>query len=335
MHILVTGAAGFLGREVVEQLLARGDKVRALIRSEAKAGPLRERGVEIVLGDIRSPEVARTAVQGMDAIYHCAAAVGAHFTGREIWDTNLNGVRALLDAVQEAGRGRVVLVSSVNVLGTRNLDPATEETPSRRSNDPAADVKIEAEKLALDSHVKGVDIAIVRPGFIYGPGDPHNLPKLARAVERGKFRFIGSRDNIVPIVHVGDAARAVVLAGSVPAARGRVYNVTDGSRTTVAELVQVIAQTLGCSMPTKQLPFAVPQLACVAFDVIGLVRKFNAPVTRASLRFLGTSRFIDISRARQELGYEPRISIKDGVPASLRELKATTSENVHAASHVP
>jgi nucleoside-diphosphate-sugar epimerase len=333
MMFLVTGAGGFLGSHVVEHLLAKGETVRALVRDAGKAEALRRRGVEVIAGDVRSPEDLRSIVRGADVILHCAAAVGPHFSKREIYETNLTGVRNLLDAVEQAGRGRVVLMSSVNVLGTCNLDSATEELPYRRSNDPAADVKIEAEQLAQSSLVKGVDVVIVRPGFIYGPGDPHNLPKLAQAIERGKFRFIGSRDNIVPIVHVSDAARAVILAGTVPAARGKIYNVTDGSRTTIGELADTIAQTLGCPPPQKRLPFFVPQLACVLFDVIGLVKKVKAPINRASLRFLGTSRFVDIGRARQELGYAPQVSVKDGIPASLRELRPSSSESAHVSSH--
>jgi nucleoside-diphosphate-sugar epimerase len=215
----------------------------------------------------------------------------------------------------------VVLLSSVNVLGTHDLDPATEDLPCRRSGDPAADVKIEAEQLALDEHRRhGLDVTILRPGFIYGPRDTRNLPKLAGAVRRGKFAFIGSRDNVVPIVHVSDVVQAMLLAAQAPAARGRVYHVTDGSRTTVGAFVDYLAELLHCPPPQKVLPYAVPYLGCVVFEAWGWLRgrPAAAPITRASLRFLGTSRFVDVRRAREELGYDPRVTYREGVATTLR-----------------
>jgi nucleoside-diphosphate-sugar epimerase len=101
----------------------------------------------------------------------------------------------------------------------------------------------------------------------------------------------------------------------------------------MGELADCIAQTLGCPPPQKTLPFFVPQLACVLFDLIGLVRKVNGPINRPGLRFVGTSRFVDISRARQELGYTPEVSFRDGIPASVRWLKQSPLGTVHDASH--
>jgi len=321
MTNLITGATGFVGSQLVDDLLLRNEGVRALIRDRDKADGLRQRGVQVVVGDVRSPDVFRALLENVEVVYHCAAAVGPQFSKREIYETNLTGVRYLLEALGSAQLGRLVLLSSVNVLGTRDLDPATEDLPCRRSRDPAADVKIEAERLALDYHRRGVDVTVIRPGFIYGPRDPHNLPKLVRAVQRGKFAFLGSRDNVVPIVHVSDVAQAMLLAGRTPAASGRVYQITDGSRTTVGELVDELARQLGCAAPRKVLPYFVPWLGCQVFDVLRLFTSKPAPINRAGLRFLGTSRYVDISRARRELGYEPRVFYREGIAAAVRCIK--------------
>jgi nucleoside-diphosphate-sugar epimerase len=322
MITLVTGATGFVGSHVVDALRERDDAVRVLIRDGQKADGFRERGMEVVVGDLRDAAVMGEAVRGVNVIHHCGAAVGP-YSKKEIYATNLGGVRTLLDAVRNAGRARIVLLSSVNVLGTRNLDPATEVTPYQYSGDPAADVKIEAEKLALDYHRQfGVDVTILRPCFIYGPRDPHNLPKLISSMQRGKFRFIGSRDNIVPIVHVEDVARAMLLAAGKPAARGRIYQISDGSRTSIGDLVNQLAELLHCPKPEKVLPYLVPRLGCSVFEWLqrlGL-RKKPGPVTRASLRFVGTSRYIDIRRAREELGYTPQITLQEGLGPSVSQI---------------
>jgi len=324
MLTLVTGAAGFVGRHVVQACLASGQSVRALLRDPDRAGDLRARGVEVVTGDTRDAAPVTAAVQGVDVVHHCAAAVGPQYSKREIFDTNSLGVRRVLEALRQAGRGKLVLLSSINVLGTRHLDRATEDLPCRRSGDPAADVKIEAERLALDYHHRhGVKLTILRPGFIYGPGDTRNLPKLVEAIRRGRFVYIGSRHNVVPIVHVQDVVRAMLLAAAAPASDGRIYHVTDGSRTTIGELVDLLAQLGGCPPPRRVLPYWMPRAACTVSEWLGRLRLRRGPprITRASLRFLGTSRSVDIGRATEELGYHPAVSFREGVAATLQALK--------------
>ena len=331
---LVTGATGFVGHRLAEVLLARGESIRALVRNPAQAESLRERGIAVIVGDIRDPDAVARAVQGIDMILHCAAAVGDRYTGREIRETNLEGVRRLLEGARAARVGRVVLLSSVNVLGTLNLDPATENLPCRKSHDPAADVKIEAERLALQvAHEPGPEVVILRPGFIYGPGDHGNLPRIIRALRRGKFAYIGSRDHVIPIVHVDDVVHATLLAAQAPGADGRVYLITDGSRTTIGEFIDLLSGLLGCPRPLKVLPAFIPRFACVVFDGLRLVfPRCPAPIRRSGVRFLGTSRFVDIRRAREELGYAPRTSYREGLAEVVRGLVEPAEEKTDAYS---
>jgi nucleoside-diphosphate-sugar epimerase len=336
MTTLVTGATGFVGRQVLDRLLARGGVVRALVRDPARAAELQARGVQVHIGDIRDQAAVEAAVRGAVVIHHCAAAVGPHFLKREIYDTNLSGVGNVLEALARQGAGRLVLLSSINVLGTRNLDPATEDLPCRRSRDPAADVKIEAEALAQDYHRRGVHVTILRPGFIYGPGDPHNVPRLASALQRGKFAYIGSRANIVPIIHVSDVASAMLLAAAAPAS-GRVYHISDGSRTSIGDFVGCLAELLGCPPPERILPYVVPKVGCVLFEMLGRLhlRRGPAPISRPALRFLGTSRFVDIRRARDELGYTPMIGYRDGLADTVARVGGRLHEQASAAVSAP
>jgi nucleoside-diphosphate-sugar epimerase len=328
---LVTGATGFVGSHVVDALLGRGEIVRALVRDPKKAPALEGRGVQVVVGNLLDRQALAAAVERADSIYHCAAA-GADSSKKAIYETNLGGVRQLCEAMQHARAGRLVLVSGINVLGMRNHDRATEDLPYVRSGDPAADVKIEAEQAAMGFYRQGkIDLAIVRPGLIYGPGDGHNLPKLVDSIRRGKFAFIGSCDNVVPIVHVRDVAEALLLAGRARAASGNIYHITDGSRTTIGELVNLIADALDCRRPTRVLPYFIPYLACIAFELRARLGPMliEPPITRAALRLLGTSRFVDIRRARLQLGYAPSISCRDGIPDTLRWISE------HGVAHEP
>ena len=136
-------------------------------------------------------------------------------------NVNFGGVRNVLNAARDAGSVRVVLLSSINVLGTRNIDHAVETLPTRREREPHADVKIDAEEYAAKLHREnGVDVVILRPGLIYGPGE-RNIAKLVETLRRGKFSYIGGRDHIVPIVHVRDVVQAMLLAARTSTAESR------------------------------------------------------------------------------------------------------------------
>jgi nucleoside-diphosphate-sugar epimerase len=319
MTALVTGGAGFLGKRVVEELLARGQSVCALVRKPEQAEALRRSGARTIIGDVRDA-ATRQAVRDAQVVYHCAAAVGPSYSAQDIFDVNLGGARNVMEAMCDGGRGRVVLVSTINVLGLRSFDNATEDFPCRRAGEPNADVKIEVEHLARRlHHQRALDVVIVRPPLIYGPRE-HNIPRILSAVRRVKFAYIGSRENLVPMVHIDDAAQAILLAGSVAGANGRIYHFSDGARTTMGELIDTLAELIGCTPPQKVLPYMVPAVACRVFEWLRRLRLMRGPgpINRNSLRFLGTSRSLDITRARQELGYEPKVGFRHAIAATVR-----------------
>jgi nucleoside-diphosphate-sugar epimerase len=315
--ILITGATGFVGTHLTRELLKKDYSVRTLIHQRSGANAL-SAGVEEVVGDIRDPKTLSQAVKGAKIIFHCAAAHSTR-TKEEIEDTNVRGVLNLLEAVRQAGSGRVILMSSINVLGSCELDNATEEMPYQYSHEPHADAKIEAERLAIRYHQEhGLDIIILRPGFIYGRGEPY-LPKLAYAISNGKFAYIGSQNNIAPLVHVNDVVRAMLLAAEKPSTKGQIYHITDGSETTVRELVELLATHLHCPKPKKIVPQVFAKIACTACERLHI----RSPITRTALRFLGTSRRINITKAKKELGYSPQINLPEGLRDSLNGISQT------------
>lgn len=318
---LVTGAGGFIGRHVVDQLIAAGAGVRALVRYPDQAAGWPERGIDVIVGDVREPPVVQAATQDVAVVYHCAAATAERCGKAEIYETGLTGLRHVLEGLRRAGGGRLVLLSGLSVLGLRSYEAPAEDLPYSRSGDPEIDVKIDAEQLALDYCGKrGIDVTILRAGFIYGPGDRRNLPKLVEAVRGGKVVYIGSRNNVVPLVHVDDMVRALLLAGQSSTAGGRIYHITDGSRTTIGEFVSHLAELLDSRAPWLWLPYVLPYLGCVSFELLSRVcgGPVPAPLSRSELLFLGTSRFVDLSRARSELGYSPRVGYRDGLPPALQ-----------------
>jgi nucleoside-diphosphate-sugar epimerase len=332
---LVAGATGFVGSHLIDALLARRLRVRALVRDVNKAADLEHRGVEVVVGDMIDAKTWNNAVRGADTIYHCAAVTENEVSASQAHEANLTGLRNLLDAVRSAGRGRVVLLTGLSVLGVRDLDNATEDLPRRRRGDPDIDAKVEAEELALQYHEQyGVDLTILRPSFIYGPRDLRNLPSLVNAIRAGKFIYLGSRQNIVPLVHVQDAVRAMLLAASSERARGRVYHIADGTRTTMEEVVTFLACHIGAEPPRHVLPvFSARAVWLLGAQLVRFGCLHRAPLTWSELLFVGTSRFVDVSRAEDELGYAPRVMFREGMAATLKWIDEKENEHSSRPSH--
>ena len=214
----------------------------------------------------------------------------------------------------------------MNVYGIKSFDRITEETPLRRSGEAHADAKIDGDELALeyaDQH--GLDITILRPGLIYGHGERH-LPRMADAIQRGKFVFIGSRGNVVPLVSVSDMVQAMLLAAQSPRSEARVFNITDGSPSTIGDLVGHLASLMNCPLPTRVLPYFLPWLVCTVFDRLGR----SGPINRTTLRFLGTSRFADIQYARDELGFQPKVGLRQGLEASMDWIGQASAVKAHS-----
>jgi nucleoside-diphosphate-sugar epimerase len=319
MTALVTGATGFIGSHVVDALWLNEGHVHALVRDPAKAVGLRERGVHVTVGDMRDRSVLDAALREVDTVFHCAAAGGEYLSRRELFAHNPEGARQLFDAARSAG-AHVILLSGLNVLGLRNLDPAVEDLPRRRSKDASTDVKIAIEELATQAAERySQRITVLRPGFVYGPRDERNLPRLLQAIRLGKFSYIGSADNVVPIIHVSDVVQAMLLAAATPGTGLRIYHITDGSRTTMGDVAGYLASLIDCPPPQRRVPYALAWLVCVAFDWLRPLRHGRpGPVTRSALFFVGRSRAVDIGRAARELGFAPRVGYREGMAAALR-----------------
>jgi dihydroflavonol-4-reductase len=326
MTHLVTGATGFLGSHFVQALVARQQSVRALVRAPQKAAELENRGVDVRVADIRDPEGVAAAVRDVRVVFHCAAAGGIHPSKQAIQSTNLIGLRNVLDAIRQTDSARLVFVSGLSVLGMRNLASATEDLPWKKSGDVEADVKVRGEQLILDYHAQhNVDAVILRPSIVYGPGN-NNLSQVLRAIRDGSFAYIGSRANIVPLIHIDDFVEVAFLAAHSAQAKGRIYHITDGTQTTIGEIVDCLADWSGLARPRLVLPYAIPYIGCLVFEMLQRLhlRAKQTPVNRATLRFLGTSRSVSICKAQEELGFAPKVFPREGIATMFQQLEKKT-----------
>src|SRR2546430_7510904 len=224
---LITGATGQLGSHIAALLAERGEHVRALVRPSSDMSFLRDRGVELVPGNLHDADSLKRAFDSADIVYHCAARVADWGAWSQFETETVTATRNVLDACRAAKVGRLLHVSSISVYGRpRRGRLITEDTPLGRRFmwwDYYPRAKLLAENL-----VRQYDGAwtIVRPSWIYGPRDRISMPRVVPVLRSGKAPIIGSGDNLLNIIFAGDVAAGAILAANHPGAVGQVYNLS-------------------------------------------------------------------------------------------------------------
>jgi nucleoside-diphosphate-sugar epimerase len=324
VSVLVTGAGGFLGRVVVARLLESGDtRVRCLVRRKEQAAGLERLAqstpgaeLECVVGDLLSTGGARRAVAGAETIYHLAAALGGGYS--EMVMNTVVGSRKLLDAIEEPGRTRMVLVSSFAVYGTADLPPGTrvderaplEPHPTRRGAYCYA--KLEQEKLCAErARSTGMKLSVVRPGVIYGPGGARFSPRVGVQLP-GLFLHLG-RGNEVPFTFVENCADAVVTVGRHEESWGEVYNVVDDETYTSSEYLRAYRRHVE-RIRYVTLPFALTMF--MSRCVEGYHRRSRgqlpAVFTPYKTRSLWVGNRFSNGKLRA-LGWAPRVGLEEAM----------------------
>jgi nucleoside-diphosphate-sugar epimerase len=315
---LVTGATGLLGSHVVDLLAARGERVRALVRPGDDAQRLIELGVEVRRGDLGDAASLAAAVSGVERVLHCAAKTGPWGPEAEYLRANVWGLRALIEASLAAGVRRFVHVSSITVHGNDVRGAADETAPLRIEPNPYSRTKVAGERLlARLIRERAAPVTIVRPGWIYGPRDAASFARFAGMIRDGKMLTIGSGANHVPLIHVRDAAEGVILASEAPSAAGRVYLLVNDERVTQRDYLTAIARELGVSAPSRRIPYRVALALGAASEAVGHLAGRQPPLMRYGLQLLGGENRFIITRARKELGFEPRAPLAEGVRESV------------------
>jgi len=321
----VTGAAGFLGRPLTELLLARDEQVRMLVRPEDRVGSLSATGADVRRADINDHAAVATALRGVDQVLHCAARTGPWGPAAAYEQTNVRALENLVRAAQTAGVSRLVHVSSVTVHGNDVGGAADEDAPLRSEPNPYSRSKVAAEQLlARMISEEGAPVTIVRPGWIYGPGDTASFARLARQVETGRMMTVGSGENHLPLIYVRDAAQGVLLAGLAAAAAGKRYLLVNDEPVTQRAFLTAIAAELGARPPRYRIPYRLALgLGATAEGLWRLTgRAEPPPLMRYGLQLLGGENRFSIGRARRYLGFEPQVGMAEGIRLSAEWYRA-------------
>ena len=316
---LVTGATGFLGGRLAAELVGRGYRVRALSRRGHGLEALEGLGVEVVRGDLGDPGSLVRAASGCALAFHAAGRVSDWGPREAFFRANADGTRNLAAACGEARVGRLVHVSSLTVLGLpRDGRVLTEESPVPLPApfDLYSASKLAGERAVREAHGRcGLATTVVRPGAIWGPGDPNVVPRIVRLLSRGALPYVDGGRNLLGLSHVENLVQGLVLAAERPAAAGQLYHVTDGEEVTAREAVDAIALALGVPPPRLSLPYGVVVTAAALVEgaARALRRRRPPPLTRYGARFVSCHARYDLGKARRELGSAPLVSFREGV----------------------
>ena len=318
MRSLVTGATGFTGGHLARALLARGDTVSALVRvNGAAAAALSQAGATLVVGDLRDPAALAAATAGVEVVYHVAAIYRqAGLPDDTYRAVNATAVRQLIEAAAAGGVRRVVHCSTVGVHGDVEHPPANEDAPLN-PGDIYQVSKLEGERLAVDAAARlGIEVTIVRPTGIYGPGD-RRLLRLFRGVARRRWVTLGPGEIYYHLTFIDDLVEGFRLCGTHPSAANRTYILAGAEVTTLNALVALVAEGAGVPVPSRHLPVWPFRAAGVACEAVCAPFGLEPPIHRRRVDFFTKSRAFDITRARTEIGFAPRVGLRQGIRHTL------------------
>jgi nucleoside-diphosphate-sugar epimerase len=309
-----------VGYAVARRLAETGYHVRAMLRDPSKPGPLKGLPIELVPGDLAAPETLPATVKGVQKVVHAAAHVGDWGPAEQYRAINVIALEHFVTAAaREPSFERWVQISSLGVYPGRDHH-GTDETAEIDVHglDGYTRTKAEAE-IVLATHVdRGFPAVILRPGFIYGPGDRHVLPRIMEKLRSGTMKLIGNGRKLLNNTYVGNLVEAVELALESDRAIGETFNIRDARLVDRVEFVGAIADYLGCRRP-RHVPQPLARLATAVVETLAKARgRKTAPLlTRARLKFLTLNLDYSIEKARTVLGYQGSVDFQQGMKEAL------------------
>lgn len=344
--VFITGASGFIGGKIAERLLAEGRNVRVLAR---RPWPhLAQLGAEVFLGDLGDSAALRRGCAGAGTVFHVAGRVGVWGPAADFFRVNVEGTRAVIAACRESAVPRLVYTSSPSVVynggdlrGVDESAPLCTQAPSAYPTSKAA-----AEKLVSEAHSKTLATVSLRPHLVWGSGDKNLIPRVLASARQGRLKIIGSGKNRVDVTHITNVVDAHLLAeralcratartnpelvatgnGSAlsPAVGGKAYFITNGEPVMLWDWINELLRGVGVPEISKHVSL---NTACFAGGVLetlwrALPLKGEPPMTRFVAKEMATDHWFNISAARRDLGYTPRITIAAGTAELIEHYRA-------------
>jgi nucleoside-diphosphate-sugar epimerase len=319
VRALVTGGGGFVGSAVVRALLSRGDDVVSLARGDYPA--LREAGAHTVRGDLADPGDVVQAAEGCDVVFHVAAKAGIWGSAAEFEKSNVTGTENVLAACRKLGISRLVFTSTPSVVHAGgDIEGGDESLPyATQFSSDYPRTKAIAERLVLAANDDALATVALRPHLVWGPGDTQLTARILQRAHSGRLRLVAGGNALIDTTYIDDAAAAHLAAADrlspgAPCA-GKAYFISSGDPRPVRDVVNAILAADGLAPVTASVPLPVAEAAGALAELVWRIlrRRDDPPMTRFLARQLATAHWFDISAARRDLGYQPQVTIEEGM----------------------
>lgn len=317
MKAIITGATGFIGRNLAEDFQANGIQVIATGRSMRTGKELGARGIEFRAADICDISQFSSACRPVDCLIHCAARAGDWGRYQDFYEANVMGTRNVIRMCRECGIPRLIFISSPSVyFDGSNRFGISEEAPlpvTQRTHYAKTKVINEGELMALTE--TGLDVIILRPRAVHGPHDATITPRILRMAGKGRIPLINGGQALVDVTYIGNLRDAIRLCMAAPySSWNEVYNVTNGHPITVHDWFDGMLKAFHLPFAAKNIPMGVARVIASLSEVVSRL-PFGPKkplMTRFSVDYMGTSMTLSIEKARQNLGYSPTVSNAEG-----------------------
>ncbi len=319
--VFVTGGSGYIGRNLIGELVARKYKIKALARSEKSAKIVRDLGAEAVIGDMFANQALIAGMKGADILFHLAADTTHNGKSKAQEKINLDGTRTVYLAAQIAGIKRAVHLSTEAVLlEGKPLVYANEQMPyPKKFAGSYSYTKAKAEQIALSFNSEDMQVLVMRPRFVWGRDDTTAMPQLLHAARSGKLAWIGGGDYLTETTHIANVIHGLFSVLDKGKA-GEIYFITDGEPISFRTFITELLATQNQKVTDKSVPRFLVKNVVVIGEILAKITGgcIKAPMSFQEYATLGVPVTIDISKAKEELGYQPIITREQGL-AELRQ----------------
>lgn len=319
-EVFLTGATGFIGGRLTERLLARGDRLRCLVRNPSAAAHLEARGVRLVEGDISDPVALERGLRGADLAYHLAALYDIGVVDEAAMERiNVDGTQAFVRAVEHQRTPRAVYVSSTAALGPAGAGTGAGDDAWKGPYPTLYHrTKAQAHRMAREAQRRGVPLVIVSPANVYGPGDQGPNGRFIRDLVRGRVPGLLREPGWYSYVHVDDVADALVAAGDV--GRPGEHYILAGEAMDVNTFAERVARLAGTRAPRLRLPAGLAILGGRVLDRLARATGKRFVMSRESVEVSVRKWLHESPRAAEDLGWNPR-TLEHGLPETVEAFR--------------